>query len=574
MNKGIRAAIIVGAAGLLGTVAGYLGGAAEESRGASTDSASMRPSKTTRMHAQSGGASRKRPNPSTVDPEFVSWMRSATEDEMRMMVLNLVQHNSGRLNFRASTMLRDLLRRNPQDTFNYFRTHQPDGSLLLDGVLQVWSSFAPRESTEALVRHVTFHRNANLPFAVRTCFEALARKDLPAAMELAEQNSRTGRWKDEVYRGLLLGCAETSPTDVDHILSIVDKLGVNISATVGRWAEVDPERAIAWVREHQPSALGYLAQGIGANDPRQGLVLYRDAFAGVRNGSVPCSLLSQWMETDYDAGVAWLEANVDAAERDVILSGALNSLTHTRPEIVLDRLIAGNPVATTHATLRSAIRSLVRRGTDDDVYALLERAPEEQQDEIRDALMEVGFIEANDDYLTGVLAAIDGKSRIGRYSSVHTALLRDPERLPEMLALVPAEHHAKFLSAFSSDLADQDPAFLDIVSQMDDPDIFAERGPQHGIAELALSQPKQAMTAVEAIPTGTGRAVAVETLVSNLMPDAPDTVLDWLETQRGSGIPDERYRKLLSGFHYSKSHPILAERIEAMLKRAKDSEAK
>jgi hypothetical protein len=278
------------------------------------------------------------------------------------------------------------------------------------------------------------------------------------------------------------------------------------------------------------------------------------------------------MEQDYDAAVDWLESNTVAEPKRLLLEAAMRHLASAKPELVIRKMLAGEPIASGHGSLVHAINGLGRKGNDNDVLDLLDQAPDSMREEVRRALMETGRIAPTDEYLAATLSAVDGDNSITRNRALQKTIEHQPERLPEMLQQVPPEHRIWFFEKFAPKINWTDPsALLKAAADMGDPKIYASRGTQQALASIGLSNPRQAMETVEALPAGGERAVAVETVAKNLLPDDPDSALEWLEIQRGTGeFPDERYQELLASFRIF--HPLHAEQIDALLERAQNQE--
>jgi hypothetical protein len=251
MNKGVGVALLIAFAGLLGILAGFLGGAPTSPSPAPGSISPLTPSKTTRTITAAGSTTSHQDDASAVDRELIVWMRSASEDEIRAQVLEHLEGKSKKVSFRSAVLLRELLRRDSQGTFDYFLTHQSNGSYLMAGLLEVWSAADPLQSTTTLVKHTLETRNWTLANHARTCFESLAREDLQSALDLAERLSKVGRGQRDAYRGILRGYAASAPPDMEQLIDALAERGIDPSNSLGPWAEADPESAIAWLRRHE-----------------------------------------------------------------------------------------------------------------------------------------------------------------------------------------------------------------------------------------------------------------------------------------------------------------------------------
>lgn len=563
MKRLLIESVAICSALLLGAVAGGWFESKEYARGNSQPAAlpakSERVPSANRFRVRTPALAR-----SDIDEGFATWMASASENELREAVLDRLEKNKWIPDFHTSTLLRELCRRGPHETFAFFKNHPQGGATVMRGLFEVWASVDPRAATKEVVSYAA---GLDAPWygwrsIESPCFAALAKVDLEAARELAKQLPRIDDGRAAGYDGLLAGAARARPEEVERLLSVMLDKGIRPSDGLETWASLDPDRASAWLRANvkgRSNEAHYVAMGMAYDDPKRGLEFFyevNDLQDGPNIGGGARAMFLRWANEDFDAAYDWMSERVDQgrmAEMLVMFNYA------QPPEELLERVLAGDPRLDEHVK-HSVLERMANEQGAEAALARLETAPDSRKAELQEAAMSIGLLEPDEDFIASFFE-VEGR---GWTRGLRTALIRAPEKLNDWVELVPPEHQASFADRIARMLAENHPeAVLELMSQLDDPESFARKGAADAIGALVHTDPRRAMEAVEDFPAGDGRAVAIEMLAINHVVDDLDGTLAWLQTQRGANLSEERYTKLLDKVR--RLHPWAEGRIDEVM---------
>lgn len=265
-----------------------------------------------------------------------------------------------------------------------------------------------------------------------------------------------------------------------------------------------------------------------------------------RYGGYIESYLGSYMDQDLDGAIAWLKGKGLSPEReDALLNRAVSNLSWKNPDLLFESLIEGHPEVSGRARWSSARGQLAQLSAE-ELGDVLERVSDDQRLALQNELMSQGVIEPSEELLQERLQSEYGLSDAG----VLAALMRDPERLEQLLEEMPTEQRLTALNHAASGLVRLDPeTVLAQAEQFENPAEFLSNGAQQALVAIAMDDPVRGRALVEGLADPKARRLGIQNFVSVQLMNDPQETLEWLQGQRAA-FEGDTFSDFVRGLRY------------------------